>query len=308
MMDPGIHALDSGYARRGFDAIHLVEGAKCLAVVDSGTVHSVPRVLAALQSLGHAPEAVEWVLLTHVHLDHAGGAGALLQALPNAQLLVHPRGVRHMVDPSRLWAGALAVYGEQFARTAYGELVPAPRQRVVAAEEGMVIELGGRMIEVMDTPGHARHHLCFFDVASQAWFTGDTFGLSYRETHVGERAFVFPTTTPVQFDPDALHASIDRLCRRNPRAMYLTHYSRVTGVPRLAADLHRLIDAFVCLGESARGLAGAGQYQALRAGLADLLCAEAAQQGWAVQADVALELYAADLDLNAQGLQVWLTS
>lgn len=307
-MGPGIHALDSGYGRPGLDAIHLVEGSGRVALVESGTVHSVPAVVSALDRLGHTPEAVDWVMLTHVHLDHAGGAGALLQALPNARLLVHPRGMRHMVDPSKLWEGTVAVYGEAFAKSAYGELVPAPVERVTAAEDGMEVDFGGRVFQVMDTPGHARHHVCYFDIASQSWFTGDTFGLSYRETHVGERAFVFPTTTPIQFDPAALHASIERLCERSPQHMYLTHYSRVGDVPRLAADMHRLIDAMVGVAETARLLAGPAQYARIWEGLEMLLREEAAQQGWAVQGDDAVALYAGDLDLNAQGLQVWLSA
>lgn len=307
-MGPGIHALDSGYGRPGMDAIHIVEGSGRLALVESGTVYSVPALLSALGQLGYTRGAVDWVMLTHVHLDHAGGAGALLQALPNSRLLVHPRGMRHMIDPSKLWEGTIAVYGEEFARKAYGELVPAPAERVVAAEEGLEVEFGGRVFQVMDTPGHARHHVCYFDVASHGWFTGDTFGLSYRETHVGERAFVFPTTTPIQFDPVALHASIERLCECSPRHMYLTHYSRVGDVLRLAADMHRLIDAMVSVAETARPLAGQAQYAQIREGLETLLREEAAQQGWAAQDDAAVALYAGDLDLNAQGLQVWLTT
>ena len=132
---PGIYALDSGYGRPRMDAIHVVESSGRVAIVESGTRYSVPAVLNALATLGHAPEAVDWVMLTHVHLDHAGGAGALLEVLPNACLLVHPRGLRHMVDPSKLWEGTVAVYGEAFAREAYGALVPAPAERVVAAEK-----------------------------------------------------------------------------------------------------------------------------------------------------------------------------
>jgi glyoxylase-like metal-dependent hydrolase (beta-lactamase superfamily II) len=303
---PGIHAFDSGYGRRHLDAVHIIENAGHAAFVDSGTQHSVSRALEALAQLGLGVEAVDWILLTHVHLDHAGGAGALLRELPNARLLVHPRGARHMIDPAKLWEGTVAVYGEQYAREAYGELVPAPAERVVEATDGMEIDLAGRSIEVTDTPGHARHHVCYFDTAAHGWFTGDTFGLSYRETHVGERAFVFPTTTPIQFDPVAFHASIDRMLARGPQSMYLTHYSRVSDVPRLAADLHRLIDAMVAIAEEARALEEGSRYRHVRDGLEALLRREAREQRWAVEGDAAVALYAGDLDLNTQGLLVWL--
>ncbi|GAB2887048.1 MBL fold metallo-hydrolase [Uliginosibacterium flavum] len=304
----GIWAIDSGYLRPRMDAIHLIVQDGRAALVESGTTHSLPRVLAALAEIGIAPECVDWLLLTHVHLDHAGGAGALLQVLPNAKLVVHPRGARHMIEPSKLWAGTLAVYGEAFAREAYGELVPAPTGRVVEATDGLVIDLAGRRIEVLDAPGHARHHVCYFDTQSRGWFTGDAFGLSYRETDADARAFVFPATTPVQFDPAAMHATIDAMMARAPGSMVLTHYSRVTDLPRLAADLHRLIDAFVAIAEAAENVADELQLGWIRSGLEALLRREAVEQGWGVQGDAAVAVYACDLDLNAQGLQIWLKS
>ncbi|MDP5238370.1 MBL fold metallo-hydrolase [Uliginosibacterium sp. 31-16] len=302
----GIWAIDSGYLRPRMDALHLIVQDGRAALVESGTTHSVPRVLAALAEIGIAPENVDWLLLTHVHLDHAGGAGALLQVLPNAKLVVHPRGARHMIEPAKLWAGTVAVYGEAFAREAYGELVPVAAERVVEAVDGLMIDLAGRWIEVLDTPGHARHHVCYFDTASRGWFTGDAFGLSYREVHAGGRAFVLPTTTPVQFEPAAMHASIDKLMAREPACMFLTHYSRVTDVARLAADLHRLIDAFVEIANAAGNVAEDMQVALIRAALEALLRREAAVQGWGLQGNEVVALYAADLELNAQGLQVWL--
>lgn len=301
-----IWAIDSGYLRPQMDALHLLTHGGRAALVESGTARSVPQVLAALAAAGVAPEQVDWLLLTHVHLDHAGGAGALLQALPNARLVVHPRGARHMIDPCKLWEGTVAVYGEAFARGAYGELIAVDAARITEGTDGMRIDLAGRAIEVLDAPGHAKHHLCFFDEQSRSWFTGDAFGLSYRETHQGDKAFVFPATTPVQFDPVAMHASIERMLERQPEAMILTHYSRVTQVQRLAADLHRLIDASVEIAEAAANVEGESRQRLIRAALETLLRREAAGEGWAVQGNAAVALYATDLDLNAQGLQSWL--
>ncbi|ENO78133.1 MBL fold metallo-hydrolase [Thauera sp. 63] len=303
----GIHALESGYGRPLLAAIHIVVEEGRAAVVDTGSNDSVPRVLSALAALGIPPENVDWVMLTHIHLDHAGGAGSLMCALPNAKLLVHPRGVRHMVDPSKLWEGTSAVYGAERAYQLYGRLVPVPAERIVPATDGLELRLASRRFRVFDTPGHARHHICIWDNTARAFFTGDTFGLSYRELDVDGRAFVVPTTTPTQFDPQAMHESIDRMMAMQPQAMYLTHYSRITDVPRLAADLHRLIDAMVAVAQAARG-DGVARHVEILAGLEQVMREETDRQKWALDEEQTLELLRMDLELNAQGLGVWLDS
>lgn len=302
-----IYAVDSCYMRPQLAAIHLIRSGDQVAIVDTGNNASVPQVMAALAELGLGAEAVSHVLLTHIHLDHAGGAGAFMAACPNATLVVHPRGARHMADPARLWAGTVAVYGEADAIARYGEIVPVPAGRIVEATDALVIDLNGRPLRVADTPGHARHHVCYFDERSRAWFTGDVFGLSYRELDRDGMAFVFPSTTPVQFDPPALHASIDRLMAADPAAMYLTHFSRVTDLPRLAADLHRLIDAHVAIARAGADAVD-HRHQIIRSGLSALLREEARRQQWTLDETALFDLFAVDLELNAQGLEVWLDS
>jgi glyoxylase-like metal-dependent hydrolase (beta-lactamase superfamily II) len=300
----GITAIDTGFERPLFDASHLVVERGRAAFVDVGTAFSVPALLGALAARDLAPEAVDYVLLTHVHLDHAGGAGQLMQALPNARLVVHPRGAPHMVDPARLWKGASAVYGEEAMQRAYGSLVPVSAERVVPAPDGFAVELAGRPFVFLDTPGHARHHACIWDETSRSMFTGDTFGLAYRELASERGALIVPTTTPVQFEPEALHASIDRLLGFSPRAMILTHYSRVTGVDRLAADLHRRIDDLVALGRALEATTDRGPR--LRAGIRDLFLGWAREHGTPLAPDRVAELLALDVELDAQGVEVWL--
>lgn len=301
----GISAIDSGFGRPLLDAIHLVVEEGRAALVDTGTNASLPLVLDALAAKGLQPQQVDYVMLTHIHLDHAGGAGALMRALPNAVLTVHPRGARHMADPARLVAGTIAVYGEEQARAMYGEILPIPVDRILETPEGATIRLGEREFAFLDTPGHARHHVCIRDSRSGHVFAGDMFGLSYRELDVGGRPFAFPTTTPTQFEPAAMHASIDRLLALRPGAIYVTHYGRVRDVPRLGADLHRLVDAHVAAAQQHRD-AGAGRHARIRAALADILLDEARRQGWEMAPDGLLRLMANDLDLNAQGLCAWL--
>lgn len=301
----GIHALDSGFGRPRMDAIHLIVDQGRVAIIDTGTYESVPLMRAALQQLKLDADAVDYVILTHVHLDHAGGAGLLMQQLPNAKLVVHPRGAPHMIDPSKLWAATVAVYGQTRARKDYDALLPIARERVLEAPDGFHVQLGARRLSFIDTPGHAKHHLCVHDETARALFTGDTFGLSYRELDQDDRMFIFPTTTPTQFEPPALHAAVDRILALQPRALYLTHYSQITDLARIGADLHRLIDAHVEVGLRCADAADPSQRQAkLEAGVRQIVIEEARRVG----GDEALwtATLGNDIELNAQGLASWL--
>ena len=307
-MNQGIHTIDTGFVRPRFDAAYLLVEEGRAAFIDCGTNHSVPRMLQALEQAGLAPANVDWLILTHVHLDHAGGAGELMARLPNARLVVHPRGARHMIDPSQLWAGASAVYGEQVMEATYGRLRPIPAERVDEAPDGHVVSLADRPLLCLDTPGHARHHLSVYDRQANVCFTGDTFGLSYREFDTANGPFMLPTTTPVQFDPDALHASIRRLVDLKPSAMHLTHFDRVENVEKLADDLHVQIDAMVAIANAAQAQSSDAKqrHEAMKAALTDLYLSRAHTHGWAGDRTSLLGLLGMDVDLNAQGLGVWL--
>ncbi len=301
----GIFAIDSGYGRPGMAAIHLlVEGGRA-ALIDTAANAGVPRVMAALAARGVQPEQVDYIILTHIHLDHAGGASALMKLLPNARLLVHPRGARHMETPARLIASTISVYGEAAFLRMYGEILPIDASRIVEVKHEQRFDLNGRELRMFDTPGHARHHLCIRDGRTGHFFTGDTFGLSYRELDRDGRNFVYPTTTPVQFEPEALHHSIDLLMSYRPAAMYLTHFGKVTDTLRLATNLHRLIDAQVKIALHLKN-AGEDRQARLEAAITELVLAEAARDGWGLQGDALVRLMEADIELNAQGLDGWL--
>jgi glyoxylase-like metal-dependent hydrolase (beta-lactamase superfamily II) len=300
----GIYAIDTAFQRAHFDAAYLIVEQGRAAFVDSGTNHSVPLLLAALDELGLPRTAVDYVIPTHVHLDHAGGVGLLMQALPQAVCLVHPRGLRHMLDPSALWAGALAVYGEEEMRRSYGELVAVPAARARASSDGMEIALAGRPLLLLDTPGHARHHHCLWDAKSRGWFTGDTFGLSYREFDTEQGPWMLPTSTPVQFEPEVLEASVRRLLSYQPDCMYLTHFGRVEQVPRLA---EALLAAVRAMADAALALRHApDRHEALKAALLQQYLASLRRHGCQLPEARCAELLAMDVELNAQGLAVWL--
>ena len=300
----GIHTIDTAFQRDHFDAAYLIVEEGRGAFIDCGTNHSVPHLLAAVQQAGITPADIDLLIVTHVHLDHAGGAGLLMQQLPNATLVAHPRAAPHLIDPEKLIAGATAVYGEEEMQRSYGTLQPVPEARVCVVEDGETVMLAGRALECIDTPGHARHHHCIWDARSRSWFTGDTFGLSYCELDSANGPFVLPTTTPVQFEPQALKASIARMVERAPEAMYLTHYGPVSDVPRLAQSLYEQIDAMVAIADACDGRAD--RHRCIAAALSALYLERAHAQQVPLADEDVLRLLAMDIELNAQGLGVWL--
>jgi glyoxylase-like metal-dependent hydrolase (beta-lactamase superfamily II) len=304
----GVYAVDTGFYRDDFDAAYLLVQNGRAAFIDTGTAFAVPRLLGALQALALTPNAVDWVIPTHVHLDHAGGVGQLMQALPQARCLVHPRGARHMADPTALWAGATAVYGAEEMVRSYGSLVPVPAARIQESADETTVFLADRPMQVAHTAGHAKHHHCIWDAASRGWFTGDTFGLSYREFDTPEGAWIVPTATPVQFEPEALRDSIQRMLRSEPQCMYLTHYGRVGGsvaeVQRLGALLLSLLQEMVALGMAHK--TSSQRHEALKAGQSEIFMRSLQQHGCTLPLQQMQSLLAIDLELNAQGMAVWL--
>ncbi|WPL15590.1 hydroxyacylglutathione hydrolase [Thiorhodovibrio winogradskyi] len=312
----GITCIDTDLYRPRLAASYLIRGGDSLAFIDTGVARALPRLLAAVADLGLTPAHVEAVIPTHVHLDHAGAAGALMQACPNARLIVHPKGAPHLIDPAKLIAGATAVYGaEDFARH-FGAPTPIPESRVELAQDEQRIDLGGRILRFIDTPGHANHHGCLFDERTRGWFTGDTFGIAYPELRTEAGPWLFAPTTPVAFDPSAWQASVDRLLEVAPQMLFLTHYGRLDGPAALACQLKASIAALAELAlqeehlaeqdSSQQARAEEGRLARLRAAVADSLVAAAQAHGVRLEAARIRALLAVDTDLNAQGLDVWL--
>ena len=300
----GIYAVDTDFHRPRFDAAFLLVDEGRAAFIDTGTGLAVPRLLAALDALGLAREAVDWIIPTHVHLDHAGGVGVLLPCLPNAQVLVHPRGARHLIDPRMLYQGALAVYGQAEMDRSYGVLQPVAAARVSTSEDDQVIQVGTRRLRLIDAPGHARHHHAVWDDVSRGWFTGDTFGLSYRELDVDGQAWILPTTTPVQFEPDALRHTIHRMLAAQPERMYLTHYSVVEGAEALGRQLLSSLDEVVALRLGLRE--APDRHSALKDALRQLYLRQLRSFGSRLSDEEIEACLAMDIELNAQGMACWL--
>jgi len=301
----GITAIDTDYVRPLLDASHLMVRGGRGAFVDTGTTHSVPNLLRALQAKNLEPADVDYVFLTHVHLDHAGGAGELMKHLPNAKALVHPRGAAHLVNPDKLVAGTKLVYGEKQFAELYGEIPPIAAQRVVEVQDNARFRLNGSELLCIHTPGHALHHYCIVDRESHSVFTGDSFGISYRIFDTGKGAFIFPATTPTHFDPQQAHASLDRIMGFEPHACFLTHYSHVTDLQRLANDMHAHLDKFV---EIARDCANRGEQRraCMRSSMYTYLAQQVRTHGCTQDQQTVDTWLEMDVELNAQGLAVWL--
>jgi glyoxylase-like metal-dependent hydrolase (beta-lactamase superfamily II) len=197
-----------------------------------------------------------------------------------------------------------AVYGTEVANRDYGEPVPVPEERVTTTTDGMVVTLGRRRLQFMDTPGHARHHNCIWDEVTCGWFTGDTFGIAYPELYTPNGPYVVPATAPVQFDHEALHDSIKRLLGKRPALIYLTHYGAVGNPEQLSVQYLAQVDAMV---EAARALALLpNRHEQLKRAFADIYIAELRRSGSTQPESFLRELLSLDIELNAQGLGAWL--
>jgi glyoxylase-like metal-dependent hydrolase (beta-lactamase superfamily II) len=239
-----IFTIDCDYVYPRFAAAFLmVEGDEAL-FVENNTAHSVPRLLEALKQQGLSSEQVRYLIITHVHLDHAGGSQALMKACPNATLLAHPRAAPHVIDPSKLVASARKVYGDAEFSRLYGEIGPIDAARVRSMGDGEELRFGSKILRFIHTRGHANHHFCVLVSGSkgpESVFTGDSFGLAYPDLQ-GHGLFIFPSTSPTDFDPDEARKSIGRIAGSGAKKAYLTHFGEVNQLQRAADQLRAYLD------------------------------------------------------------------
>ena len=303
-----ITTIDANYIQKGVAALYMLHKNQHAAFIDTGTCHSFSQVMEVMRQHDITTDNVDYVILTHVHLDHAGGASHMMQQFPNAKLVVHPFGSRHMVDPRKLVAGATAVYGEEKFHTLYGELSPIDATRIIETSDGMTLELQGETLTFLDTPGHAKHHNCIYYENGSACFTGDTLGLAYPNLHENNASLcLLPTTTPVQFSPNDLHESIDKVMAKNPKVLYPTHFGAVRQNAQSIAQLHERVDDYVLLAQQA--------YQEddddiltekLTLKLLDYMCNQVVNNSPNINLDLARKWLQVDAELNSQGLVFWL--
>lgn len=194
-------------------------------LVDPGPASTLPALRSGLEQLGLREADLAALLLTHIHLDHAGASGTLARANPRLKVYVHARGAHHLVDPTKLINSATRLYGERMDEL-WGEIAPVPESRVVVLDGGEILRFGNRRIEVAYTPGHAWHHVSYFDAEAGTAYVGDTAGLAGPQLPV-----VLPVTPPPDFDLAEWLGSIDRILSWNPAELVLTHFGG-SGDPR----------------------------------------------------------------------------
>jgi glyoxylase-like metal-dependent hydrolase (beta-lactamase superfamily II) len=302
----GITSIETWYERPGLACCYMLESDGQVALIDTGTAFTAPLILELLEHYTIAKEQVKYIIPTHVHLDHAGGAGQLMAQLTNAKLVVHPYGARHMIDPSKLQAGAAAVYGEEKFKQSFDTLLAIPEERVIEMEEEMELDVNGRILKLIDTPGHARHHLCVWDDLSKGFFTGDVYGNGYPElVNKKSERYLFPVTSPVQLDPPAWHQSIDKLLGYHPQRVFLTHYGKLDLPEKKAQQLHDDLDAYVAIAMDEKVNAD-NRYQRILDKITKYHLEKLRQHGCDFSDQKIDQLIGSDLVLCAQGLEVWL--
>lgn len=215
LIDCGVPGRTCGY---------LVKGATGWLLLETGPASSLDKIVEAAKTLGIKEQEILYIGVTHIHIDHAGGLGATAKRFPRAKVLVHHKGARHMVDPSRLIKGATDVWGEEKMKI-FGQIIPVPEERVIPVKEGDEIDLGNRRITVWDTPGHARHHVCFHDSKTNGLFTGDAAGVykPHLSNKLG-RYVIRNATPPPDFDEDAMFQTLKRMALAELDVLYFTHF------------------------------------------------------------------------------------
>ncbi|NIM10851.1 MAG: MBL fold metallo-hydrolase [Candidatus Aminicenantes bacterium] len=248
----GIYVVETYYLNRtGFACCYVLEDGGEAAVIETNTNYAVPQVLGTLDQLGIPNEQVKYVILTHIHLDHAGGTGELMKNLPAAELVVHPRGRKHMINPEKLIKSVKQVYGSAKYKEMYGDIIPVPKERVKTANDGDTVQVGSRELRMLDTPGHAKHHNIVFDDKTASVFSGDNFGIAYPRLDfgIGASRLVFPSMAPTQFEPEKALETYGKIVDLQPSRVLLTHYGALEDVAGAHAQLQWWIEFSVEIAE-----------------------------------------------------------
>ncbi len=301
-MQRTIRTIDCHYIRPRFAASFLVHEGGEAYFVEANTAHALPYLLGALRAEGIDRKQVKWIAVTHVHLDHAGGVAALLDACPEAVVLAHPRAVKHLVDPGKLIASAQFVYGEELFAELYGDVLPVPEERIRAVEDGEEIPFRGSNLRCIHTRGHANHHFCLIDPVLDGIFTGDSFGLAYPALQ-RKGLFIFPSSSPTDFDPQAALDTVERIVTSGVKRAFLTHFGEVRDLHTARMQLdEQLLFAGRLYGEA---VAGNEEFETLRvrfaAALRENFALMAANAGLNLT-DEDLRMMETDLRLNADGI------
>ncbi len=249
-----IQTIDCHYYTNEFAAAYLMLEEDEALFVDNNTNSAIPYLLDALSANRISKEKVRYLIITHIHLDHAGATSRLVQEFPNAIVLAHPKAAPHVINPKRIIESASMVYGKENFLKMYGEILEVPGERVRIMQDGEVLRFGSRDLTFIYTRGHANHHFVILDSKTNSIFTGDSFGISYPSLRQGTSPFLFPSTTPTDFHAEEARLSIEKIIKTGADKAYLTHFDSWTdmksgaeqmlfGIDRMELILKELIQS-----------------------------------------------------------------
>lgn len=300
---PMVTTIDCEYVMPNVAAAYLLHCGDKVCFIDNNTNHAVPLLLAALKENGFTPEDVAYIIITHVHLDHAGGTGLLLQHCPKATVIAHPRAAPHVIDPSRLVQSAQSVYGEAEFEKLYGTIQGVPESRVYVPADNEVMKVGDTELTFIYTRGHANHHFVILDRKTNSIFTGDSFGIAYPMLQTGSKTFLFASTSPTDFDAAEARLTYDKIVATGAKQAYPTHFGVFTDLEAGRAmlsehmtQIEKIYDALKT-GETD----GAEPYAFAFKAIQDWFVTQLADRGITLTA-TEQSMLGLDIDLNAQGL------
>jgi glyoxylase-like metal-dependent hydrolase (beta-lactamase superfamily II) len=305
----GIYEIETYYLdREKYACCYLVEDSGEVAIIETNTNHAVPYILGALDKLGLQKNQVKYVMVTHIHLDHAGGTGLLMEHLPQAQLILHPRGRKHMINPEKLIKSVKEVYGEEQYKKLYGDIKPIPKERVTIADDEDSFGLGNRRLTAYQLAGHAKHHIILLDQKTGSIFSGDNFGIGYPTMIFGKTRLVFPSTSPTQFEPDKALESYEKIMALKPNRILLTHFGAIEDIVGGYVQLKNWIDFSVDIAQKRydEGLRDKELTDALHADVWAQFEKEVTGARGTGLTPEEKELLKIDADLNSQGLAFYI--
>lgn len=279
--------------------------AEQVALIETGATPGAGYIKKALKKLDILPEKVDYIIVTHIHLDHAGGAGVMAEELPRARLYVHPRGARHLIDPTRLIAATKSIYGQKYDQL-FGRVLPVPQERIHTPADGETLDLGGgRVLRFHYALGHAGHHFIIHDPTSRGIFSGDALGVRFKAlSHLMGFNFTMPSTPPPEFDPHQMVETLDQAARLKPVYIYFAHFGRAEGAGRMLAGLKEQVDALIAVGQRIHA-AGGGAAEIEKA-IWDLVMKQVAVHDLMDRGHPLLKFMAPDIRLNAAGINHYL--
>lgn len=279
-----------------------------ITLIETSASPSIPYILEGLEALEISPGDIAYIIVTHIHLDHAGGAGLMLKHCPHAKVIVHPKGARHLTEPSRLIAGAKAVYGEKFSEL-FDPILEIPEDRIIIKDDGDTLVISEELtLQFLDTPGHANHHFSIYHPATKGIFSGDTAGIYYPQIHREGIEFYLPSTSPNQFDPKKMLYSITRYKELGIERIYFGHYGKSENPAEAFKQVEYWLEIFLSEAMQVVSVGNGTEHQveAVTKRLFAKVKAYLVQQGLAVNHPI-FELLYLDINVSSMGLVHYLS-